>query len=52
MTGDKITSIHSNKKYEVLDLGVNSPEPISTGILRKGQVGWLICNMKDMKDAS
>lgn len=49
--GDKIASSHTGKRYEVLSLGVNAPGPISTDILRKGQVGWIIANMKDMSEA-
>jgi elongation factor 4 len=51
-TGDKISSFHSKKRYEVLDVGVNSPTAISTGHLKKGQVGWMICNMKSVPEAS
>jgi elongation factor 4 len=40
--GNSIVSAHSGKKYEVLDIGVNYPDAKSTGILRKGQVGWVI----------
>lgn len=50
--GNTILSAHSGKKYEVLDIGVNYPDAKSTGILRKGQVGWMICNMKDMREAT
>lgn len=50
--GDKISSAHSRKRYEVLDVGVNSPTAISTGSLAKGQVGWVICNMKSVPEAS
>lgn len=50
--GDSIASAHSGKRYEVLDIGVNYPDAKSTGILRKGQVGWMICNMKDMREAT
>ncbi|SPO44351.1 probable GUF1 - GTP-binding protein [Moesziomyces antarcticus] len=49
--GDRITSCHTGKRYEVLSLGVNSPEMIATDVLRKGQVGWIIANMKDMSEA-
>ena len=47
-----IQSCHTGKRYEVLDLGLNNPEPISTPILRKGQVGWVITSMKDTEEAS
>ncbi|PWN30110.1 GTP-binding protein lepa [Jaminaea rosea] len=50
--GNFIVSAHSGKRYEVLDVGVNYPDARSTGILRKGQVGWVICNMKDMREAT
>lgn len=51
-TGDKISSFYSKKRYEVLDVGINSPTAISTGQLQKGQVGWMICNMKSVPEAS
>lgn len=51
-TGDTIVAFHSGKRYEVLDLGINHPEPVSTPILRKGQVGWLISTMKETDEAS
>ncbi|WFC99764.1 Translation factor guf1 mitochondrial [Malassezia yamatoensis] len=50
--GDMVASYHTGKKYEVLDLGINNPEAVSTPILRKGQVGWLISNMKEVAEAS
>lgn len=50
--GDTVASHHTGKRYGVLDLGVNNPEPISTLILRKGQVGWMITNMKDTAEAN
>lgn len=49
--GDTVASQHTGKRYEVLDLGINNPEPCSTPILRKGQVGWVITNMKDTEEA-
>ncbi|WFD30791.1 Translation factor guf1 mitochondrial [Malassezia sp. CBS 17886] len=50
--GDVIVSGHTRKRHEVLDLGVNHPEPTPTSILRRGQVGWIITNMKDLEEAS
>lgn len=50
--GDTIAAYHTGKRYEVLDLGVNNPEPVSVPILRKGQVGWLITTMKETEEAS
>ncbi|MCO5583289.1 hypothetical protein L7F22_037199 [Adiantum nelumboides] len=51
-TGDKLAFSHSKKKYEVLDAGINSPTGISTGLLCQGQVGWVVCNMKSLTEAS
>ncbi|GAA5828334.1 hypothetical protein JCM11251_006202 [Rhodosporidiobolus azoricus] len=57
--GDSITSTTTGKSYPVLDLGILSPREISIAdhpdpagrILRKGMVGWVVCGMKDPKDA-
>ncbi|MCF7799974.1 translation elongation factor 4 [Candidatus Babeliales bacterium] len=49
--GDKIVSFHSGQSYEVLDIGLMYPEPISKGVLYTGQVGFIIAGMKTVKDA-
>lgn len=49
--GDKITAAHAGNEYEVLDLGLMYPDPFSTGALYTGQVGYLICGMKTVKEA-
>ncbi|GAA5929774.1 GTPase GUF1 [Sporobolomyces koalae] len=57
--GDSITSTTSGNSYTVLDLGILSPREISIAdrpdpagrILRKGMVGWVVCGMKEVKDA-
>ena len=49
--GDKITAAHAGHEYEVLDLGLMYPDPFSTGALYTGQVGYLICGMKTVKEA-
>ncbi len=49
--GDKIASIHSQRTYEVLDIGLMYPEPTPTGGLYTGQVGYLISGMKTVKEA-
>ncbi|GAA6027916.1 hypothetical protein JCM8097_001780 [Rhodosporidiobolus ruineniae] len=57
--GDSITSTTTGKSYPVLDLGILSPREISIAdypdaagrVLRKGMVGWVVCGMKDPKDA-
>ncbi|GAA5969758.1 hypothetical protein JCM11641_008033 [Rhodosporidiobolus odoratus] len=57
--GDSITSTTTGKSYPVLDLGIMSPKEISIAdspdadsrVLRKGMVGWIVCGMKDPKEA-
>ena len=49
--GDKIVSTHSGLDYEVLDVGLMYPEPISTSELFTGQVGFLITGMKSVREA-
>ncbi|SCV67452.1 BQ2448_5063 [Microbotryum intermedium] len=56
---DSITSTTTKQAYPVLDLGILSPREISIAehkspvsrILRKGMVGYIVCAMKDVKDA-
>ncbi|MFA6991240.1 MAG: translation elongation factor 4 [Candidatus Babeliales bacterium] len=49
--GDKIISAHTGHDYEVLDIGLMYPEPLQTGALYTGQVGFLIAGMKTVKEA-
>lgn len=49
--GDKIVSAHTGQDYEVLDIGLMYPEPLQTGALYTGQVGFLIAGMKTVKEA-
>ncbi|CAD6943472.1 unnamed protein product, partial [Tilletia controversa] len=49
--GDKIASSFTGKKYEVIDLSINNPLPTKVPILRKGQVGMIVANMKNIEDA-
>ncbi|KAG8835361.1 Translation factor guf1 mitochondrial [Serendipita sp. 399] len=49
--GDRIVSVHTSKKYEILDIGVMHPGETPTGSLRAGQVGYIVCNMKDPTEA-
>lgn len=49
--GDKISSCHTGKKYEVLDVGIMHPGETPTDSLRAGQVGYVSCNMKDSTEA-
>lgn len=57
--GDSITSTTTKLSYQVLDIGILSPKEISIidsphaagRVLRKGMVGYVVCGMKDVKDA-
>ncbi len=49
--GEKITSVHSGDTYEVLDIGLMYPDPFATDALYTGQVGYIICGMKTVKEA-
>ncbi|KAG5645058.1 Translation factor guf1 mitochondrial [Asterophora parasitica] len=49
--GDKISSCHTRKKYEVTELGIMHPEEVPTDSLRAGQVGYIACNMKESSEA-
>jgi translation factor GUF1, mitochondrial len=50
VTGDKIASCHSGKKYDVTEVGIMHPEETSTGRLLAGQVGYIACNMKESSE--
>ncbi|KAJ8507609.1 hypothetical protein ONZ45_g10039 [Pleurotus djamor] len=49
--GDKISSVHTRKRYEIMDLGIMHPEEKPTSALYPGQVGYMACVMKDPTDA-
>jgi GTP-binding protein LepA len=37
--GDKIRFLQADRKYEVLEIGINNPEEVPVDILNEGQVG-------------
>ncbi|XP_064343089.1 translation factor GUF1, mitochondrial isoform X3 [Camelus dromedarius] len=49
--GDKIVSAHTQKTYEVNEVGVLNPNEQPTHKLYAGQVGYLIAGMKDVSEA-
>ena len=49
--GDRIASWHQQKQYEVQEVGILQPRPRSTGILRCGQAGYVIANIRHSRDA-
>jgi translation factor GUF1, mitochondrial len=49
--GDKIIMHHIGEEYEILEIGVMYPDQASIGALFTGQVGYIICGMKTVKEA-
>ncbi|KAF8643911.1 hypothetical protein AX16_008927 [Volvariella volvacea WC 439] len=49
--GDKISSCHTRKRYEVQEVGIMHPEEVPVDSLRPGQVGYIACNMKESSEA-
>lgn len=49
--GDKIELAQAHKKYEVLEVGLMYPDQKPTDKLYAGQVGYMICGMKTVKEA-
>lgn len=50
--GDKITLVHSQRSYEVTELGVMHPDEMATDVLYAGQVGYMYANMRNTKEAT
>lgn len=49
-TGDKIKFMATDKEYEVLKLGVFAPYASHLETLDAGEVGFVICGIKDIRD--
>lgn len=48
--GDKVRFLQAGKKYDVLEVGIYNPEEVPVAALMEGQVGYLICNMKNSEE--
>ena len=48
---DQIQMLSSGIKHEALEVGVISPEPVSSGGLGVGEVGYLITGVKDVRQS-
>lgn len=44
-------SAYTQQKYEVLDIGIMHPGEVSTSALFAGQVGFVVCGIRNSKDA-
>ncbi|KAK9768668.1 Translation factor guf1 mitochondrial [Basidiobolus ranarum] len=49
--GDKVLSVHSGNKYDVMEVGIIHPERTPTKALHAGQVGYIVINMKVATEA-
>lgn len=48
--GSQIKMMATNKNFEVLEVGVFTPNEVPTDILRPGEVGYMIANIKNSAD--
>ena len=48
--GDKIRFMASSVDYEILKLGVNAPFPVERQMLSVGEVGFVVCGIKNIRD--
>lgn len=48
--GEKIRFMATGTDYEVLRLGKFAPFPLSVDLLEAGEVGYIICGIKDIRD--
>lgn len=49
--GQRIFSPHTERKYEVKDVGIMYPDRVSIDNLKAGQVGYIVCGMKVTSEA-
>jgi GTP-binding protein LepA len=49
--GDKVTSCASGQHFEVLELGMMTPERLTTYAMYAGQVGYMITNVRDVRSS-
>jgi GTP-binding protein LepA len=48
--GDRIKFINTDREYEVLRMGKYTPFPLPVDALGAGEVGFIICGIKDIRD--
>ncbi|MBD3328600.1 elongation factor 4, partial [Candidatus Peregrinibacteria bacterium] len=49
--GDKVFMLHTKRELEVVDVGYFKPKYVSSGVLKTGEVGYVVTGLKDVKDA-
>ncbi len=50
-TGDKMQVLSTGKHHDVMDIGIFTPKRVSTGILRAGEVGYVVAGIKEINGA-
>ncbi len=50
-TGERIVLMASGAEYEAEEVGYLTPKPVKSGVLRTGEVGYLIAGIKKLSDA-
>jgi GTP-binding protein LepA len=50
-TGDRIVLMASGAEYEAEEVGYLTPKPVKAGVLKTGEVGYLIAGIKKLSDA-
>lgn len=48
--GDKILMMASDKKFEVVEVGISVPTPLAVPVLMAGDVGYITASIKNVKD--
>ena len=48
--GDKIRFINTGSDYDVIELGINTPQEVKKKELVTGEVGWISAGVKSIKD--
>ncbi len=48
--GDRIKFMATDRDYEVLRMGKYAPFPVFVDVLEAGEVGFIICGIKDIRD--
>lgn len=49
--GQRVLLAHTGNEYEVLEIGLMYPDQVAMPALYAGQVGYIICGMKTVKEA-
>ncbi|UOH84478.1 GTP-binding protein LepA [Cryptococcus neoformans] len=50
--GDKVRFLQAGRKYEILEVGINNPDEVPVDELKDGQVGYIVCNMKNSEEGA